>query len=183
MNDAAAATRRWIEQFVVGENLCPFAAPVLRDELLRIVVCDSADEVAQMRALLHELDRLQSTPEQELATTVVVYTAGLTAFDDYLDFLAVVEHLLDEAELDGVIQIASFHPDYCFADAAPDDAGNFTNRSPYPMLHLLREDMLTRALRNFPQPETIPQRNIARMGELGVEHMRSLLEQIRRGGE
>jgi hypothetical protein len=146
---------------------------VLRDELLRIVVCDSADEVAQMRALLHELDRLQSTPEQELATTVVVYTAGLTAFDDYLDFLAVAEHLLDEAELDGVIQIASFHPDYCFADAAPDD----------PMLHLLREDMLTRALRNFPQPETIPQRNIARMGELGVEHMRSLLEQIRRGGE
>lgn len=174
-----AATRRWIEQFVVGENLCPFAAPVLRDELLRIVVCDSADELVQVRMLLREFDRLQSTPEEELATTIVVYPAGLTEFDDYLDFLAIAEHLLDEAALEGVIQIASFHPDYCFENVTADDVSNYTNRSPYPMLHLLREDMLERALRNFPHAEDIPQRNVERMRELGVEHIRRVLTQIR----
>lgn len=178
-DDAALATRRWIEQLVVGENLCPFAAPVLRDELLRIVVCDSADEVAQMRALLRELDRLQSVPEDELATTIVVYPAGLDDFDDYLDFLAVAEHLLEEAGLDGTLQIASFHPDYCFDGIAPDDVSNYTNRSPYPMLHLLREDMLERALRHFPQPESIPERNVERMRELGIEHLRRLLTHSR----
>jgi len=181
MIDAAAATRRWIEQFVVGENLCPFAAPVLRDELLRVAVCDSTDELAQMRTLLHELDRLQSTPEEELATTVVVFTAALQDFDDYLDFLAVAEHLLDEAGLDGVIQIASFHPDYCFEGVAATDVSNYTNHSPYPMLHLLREDMLTRVLRNYSEPEAIPQRNMERMRELGAAHIGRLLAQIRNG--
>ncbi|HEY3698570.1 MAG TPA: DUF1415 domain-containing protein [Spongiibacteraceae bacterium] len=179
---AAAVTRRWIEQFVVAENLCPFAAPVLRANQLRVAVCTAADEPALALALLEELDLLQRTPELELATSVLVFTAALTDFEHYLDFLALADELLKECGLDGIVQIASFHPRYCFAGVAVDDIGNFTNRSPLPMVHLLREASISRALENYSQPAAIPARNIAHLQALGVAAVAKILTRITAGG-
>jgi len=177
--DAAAVTRRWIEQFVVGLELCPFAAPTLRDATLHIAVCEQQGEAALAGALLVELDRLQREPESAVATTVLVFTRDLADFDDYLDFLGLAEALLEECALEGIVQIASFHPDYCFEDAPADDPANASNRSPYPMLHLIREAALTRALAHYPEPERIPQRNIERLRALGTEAIAALQARVR----
>ncbi len=165
---AAQQTRRWIEQFVVGLALCPFAEPVLRANTLRIAVSDARTEADLAAATLTELDLLQSAPESELVTSVLVFSAALGDFDDYLDFLGLAEALLEEAGLEGVVQIASFHPNYCFAEVEPNDASHYSNRSPYPMLHFIREAALTRALENYPDPELIPERNIERLRKLGT---------------
>ncbi len=183
-DDISAHTRRWIADFVVGENLCPFAAPVLGlngldGPLLRIAVCTQHAEVELAQAVLHELDLLQRTPESELATSVLVFSDGLTAFDDYLDFLGFAEELLEECGLEGVIQIASFHPDYVFDGVRADDASHYSNRSPWPMLHFIREDQITRALQNHPDPDAIPERNIAHLRALGTPAITALLTRIR----
>jgi hypothetical protein len=177
----AALTRRWVDQFVIGENLCPFAAPALRLQPLRIEVCVLDQEDALVAAVLRELDLLQSTPERELVTSVLVFPNALSDFESYLDFAALAEELLETAGLEGTLQIATFHPQYCFADAAPDDVSNYTNRSPYPMLHFLREDALTRALEHVPQPEAIPQRNIAHLRALGLARVQQMLRDIHEG--
>lgn len=175
----AAHTRCWIERFVVGLELCPFAAPTLRDNTLRIAVCAQASEEAMARAVLEELDLLQREPEAEVSTSVLVFQHALADFDDYLDFLGLAEALLEECGLEGVVQIASFHPDYCFEGVPEDDVANASNRSPYPMLHFIREAGLTRALAHYPDPETIPQRNIDRLRALGPEAIAGLQARIR----
>lgn len=184
----SAHTRRWIADFVVAENLCPFAAPVLRpnplsepqdEPLLRIAVCDQQAEAELAQAVLNELDLLQRTPEQEVATSVLVFSSALTAFDDYLDFLGFAEELLAECGLEGVIQIASFHPDYVFDGVRADDPSHYSNRSPWPMLHFIREDQITRALQNHPDPNAIPERNIAHLRALGTPAISALLARIR----
>ena len=177
--DAVSAhTRRWIERVVVGLELCPFAAPVLRGEQLRIAVCEATELTELASALLDELDLLQRTPEAELATSVLVMPRALADFDDYLDFLSLAEELLAECGLEGTLQIASFHPDYCFDGVPADDVANFTNRSPYPMLHFLREAQIERALQRYPDPERIPQRNIEHLRGLGKSQMIALLDAI-----
>ena len=178
---AIAATRRWIEQFVVAENLCPFAAPVLRANQLRIAVCAAEDEPALALALLDELDLLQRTPEAEIATGVLVFTEALADFETYLDFLALAEELVQECGLEGIVQLASFHPQYCFEGVAPDDVANFTNRSPLPMLHLLREDSISRALEVYANADAIPARNIEHLRELGSAVVIERLARIRSG--
>jgi uncharacterized protein len=174
----AAHTRRWIEQFVVALNLCPFAAPVLRGTQLRVAVSDLVAVPELAMAVLDELDRLQRSAESELATSVLVFSRALADFDDYLDFVALAEELLQECGLDGVVQIASFHPHYQFQGASRDDVANFTNRSPYPMLHFIREAAVSRALQHYPDPEQIPQRNIARLQALGSAAVSVLLARI-----
>jgi hypothetical protein len=171
-------TRAWIEQFVVGLELCPFAAPVMQSDTLRMAVCSATDVEQLAAAMLDELDVLQRTPETELATSVLIFDRALTDFDDYLDFLALAETLLTESGLDGIVQIASFHPHYCFDGVAADDVSHYTNRSPYPMLHFLREATLTRALANYPDPEQIPQRNIDRLRALGRTAVEQRLERV-----
>jgi hypothetical protein len=180
--EASAHTRRWIEQFVVGQNLCPFAAPALLDQQLRITVCDTTDEAQLARAVLLELDLIQSTPAAELLTSVLVFTQALGDFDDYLDFLGLAEDLLEEAGLEGMLQIASFHPDYVFDAVPADDASHYSNRSPWPMLHFLREDQIEYALDHYPDPEQIPARNIAHLRELGADAIQALLARIEQAG-
>lgn len=168
---------------MVGLNLCPFARPLLQGPGLRIAVCtadDSEQGLQQMRAsLLRELDLLQGSSADEIATTLLAYTGGLSRFDDYLDFLDQANMLLEAAGLEGVIQLASFHPDYQFAGEAPDAASHYSNRAPLPVIHLLREDMLERALAAWPEPENIPRANIARLNSMGREELAARLARLR----
>lgn len=128
--------------------------------------------------LLRELDLLQGTSAEEIATTLLAFTGGLARFDDYLDFLERANDLLEAAGLEGVIQLASFHPDYQFAGEPLDAASHYSNRSPLPVIHLLREDMLERALANWPEPEKIPQANIARLNALGRAELAARLARL-----
>lgn len=163
--DPLAATRAWVETFVVARDVCPFAGREVARDSVRYVALPAHDREAALLALFDECRHLDERPEVE--TTLLVLTEGLEAFDDYLDLLAVAEALLAEQGYEGTYQLASFHPDYVFADAEPEDPANFTNRSPFPMWHLLREAGLERALAHHLDPVGIPERNIAAMRELG----------------
>ncbi|MGM0982226.1 MAG: DUF1415 domain-containing protein [Pseudomonadota bacterium] len=162
--DPLDATRAWLETFVVARDVCPFAGREVARDTIRYVAVPAHDREAALLALFDECRRLDETPEVE--TTLLVLTEGLEDFDDYLDLLAIAEALLAEQGYEGIYQLASFHPDYVFADAEPEDPANFTNRSPFPMWHLLREAGLERALAHHPDPASIPERNISVMREL-----------------
>ncbi len=168
---AEAQTRRWLAEFVVGLNLCPFARPMLESPQLRIAVCGDTDLESLQRALLSELDLLQSSPESEIATSLLVFTHALGEFDDYLDFLDLAGELLSRAGLEGLVQLASFHPDYRFEGEAEGAASHYSNRSPWPTIHLIREDMLERVLVDFPDPEGIPGRNVAVLEGIGLAEL------------
>lgn len=170
-----ADVRRWLERAVIGLNLCPFAKAVYVKQQVRIVISDASTERALLEQLGEELVRLRDTPAETVDTTLLVHPLVLTDFLDYNDFLDDADALVEALQLDGVLQIASFHPDYRFADTDADDPGNLTNRAPYPILHLLREDSVERAVAAYPQPDAIIARNIATMRELGVAGFRALL--------
>ena len=170
------ATRQWLEEIVIGLNLCPFARKELVNNRIRFVVSSANSEEALLTDLQAELRFLDEHPGTE--TTLLVHPGMLTDFDDYNDFLSAADGLLELLALDGIYQVASFHPCYRFAGTAPEDAENFTNRSPFPMLHLLRESSVTRAVESHPDPDAIPQRNIALMEELGADEMRQRLSRI-----
>ena len=161
--------RAWLAEFVVGLNLCPFARPLLGADNLRIAISNETEPGGLRRDLLQELDLLQRSTEAQIATTLLAFTAALGEFDDYLDFLGEAQDLLVEAGLEGVVQLASFHPHYLFAGEAADGASHYSNRSPYPLVHLLREDMLTRILADGADPDEIPARNIATLEGIGVD--------------
>lgn len=171
-----AATRRWLERAVIGLNLCPFAKAVYVKRQVRFVLSDAELEDDLLEELAEELLRLRDTPAEEIDTTLLVHPRVLTDFLDYNDFLDRVDALVEALELEGVLQVASFHPDYRFADTAPDDPGNGTNRAPYPTLHLIREDSLDRAVAAYPDPDAIVQRNLETMERLGLDGLRRLLE-------
>lgn len=164
--------RRWLDDFVVGLNLCPFARPLLGAKNLRIAVCEDTDTPALRRTFLQELDRLQRVAEEEVATTLLAFPCALQDFDDYLRFLEDAQELLLESGLEGLVQLASFHPEYLFAGEAPDAASHYSNRSPYPIIHLLREDMLSRALEDGADPQQIPDRNMATLDAIGVAELK-----------
>ena len=159
--------RAWLESFIVELNLCPFARPVVASDSLRIAVCESEDLNQLHRTFLAELDLIQQSSEQEIATTLLVMPNALADFDEYLMFIDNAEALIEELGLDGTIQLASFHPEYLFDGEAEDSASHFSNRSPYPVIHFLREDMLSNALEEFPNPEQIPLRNISTLEKIG----------------
>ncbi|MFN9373556.1 MAG: DUF1415 domain-containing protein [Planctomycetaceae bacterium] len=155
--------RQWLEQVVVGLNLCPFArGPWTRGEI-RVVVCRATDNTGILDFLAVELRQLADRPRREVETTVIILAAALPDFLDYNDFLELAEERLCAEGWEGVFQLASFHPAYRFADTEPDDPGNLTNRAPYPLLHLLREESVSEAVDATPDPDEIPRRNIARM--------------------
>lgn len=173
--EVEAAMRRWLERAVIGLNLCPFAKAVYTRDQVRIVVSD-ADNIDDLREELgEEMLRLRDTPVDEIDTTMLVLPHVLGDFLDYNDFLDEADGLLEALELDGVLQVASFHPDYQFAGTEFDDAGNNTNRAPYPVLHLLREDSIDRAVAAYPEPDAIIDRNIRTMETLGNDGYRNLL--------
>ena len=171
-------TRAWLSEFVVGLNLCPFARPLLASDALRVTVCEATAEEGVAIALLDELGRLETASETEIATTLVVFPNDLKRFEDYLAFLNGAEQLLEEMSLVGVLQLASFHPDYLFAGEPIDAASHYTNRAQFPMIHLLREAMITRALETFPNPEKIPERNIQTLEDLGRERIHQMLASL-----
>lgn len=168
------ATQRWLERAVIGLNLCPFAKSVWVKNQVRITVSEAQTTDALLDELVAELQLLADTPAEETDTTLLVHPQVLTDFYDFNDFLDVADIALAELGLDGELQIASFHPDFQFADADPDDITNATNRSPYPTLHLLREASIDRAVEAFPDAADIYERNMEKLRELGAEGWRAL---------
>ena len=162
-----AATRRWIERAVIGLNLCPFARAPYVQERLRISVSRACDEECLADDLRAELEWLRDADATQYETSLLVHPFVLGDFADYNDFLDVADALLVEMELDGEIQVASFHPDYEFADASPGAIENATNRSPYPTLHLLRESSIDRAVESGVDTDAIYRRNIETLARLG----------------
>ncbi|MEP5765827.1 MAG: DUF1415 domain-containing protein [Halieaceae bacterium] len=171
MDKAETQVRQWLRDCVVALDLCPFAAPVLRDQSLRIAVSTAASEADQLQDFLRELDRLQASPEAEIATTLLVLSRGPAEFEDFLDLVDAAQQLLEEAGLEGTLQLAHFHPAYCFAGEDPAGVSHLTNRSPLPVIHLLRESMLSRAVDAYPDTAAIPQRNIERLESLSPQEL------------
>ncbi len=166
-------TRHWLETIVVGLNFCPFAKRELRKDAVRFSVQESGGMQETLEQLMAECEFLDAHPETE--TTLLILANGFEDFLSYLDLTELAEDLLAEQGYEGVYQVASFHPDYCFADAEQDDAANFTNRSPYPMLHLLREASLDVAIDNYPDIDSIPETNMQKARSLGSEYFRAVL--------
>ncbi|NBW94904.1 MAG: DUF1415 domain-containing protein [Bacteroidetes bacterium] len=165
-------TRTWVESFVIGYGLCPFAKHELVHDRIRFVVSRATSGLELASALEDELKRLAR--DETIGTTLLIHPGALTDFQAYLVFLDIGNGLLEELGLDGDIQIASFHPTYQFAGTRPEDASNYTNRSPYPMLHLIREEDVSRAVETHPDVSGIPSRNIALMQEIGVDKLKAL---------
>ena len=162
-------TRHWLEQAVIGLNLCPFAKAVHTRGQIRWVESSATDVQGLMSDLVHELQLLAAADPEAVDTTLLVHPQVLGDFLDYNDFLDLADAALEELGLIGALQIASFHPQYQFEGTEPDDAENLSNRSPHPTLHLLREDSVERAVASFPEAEMIYERNIQSLRALGAE--------------
>ncbi|MGY0799503.1 DUF1415 domain-containing protein [Lysobacter sp. A286] len=174
--DPITATRNWLQRAVIGLNLCPFAKAVQVKDQIRYVLSEADTPDALLEELATELTWLNDTDPDVVDTTLLIHPQVLTDFYDYNDFLDQVDVAIDALGLEGEIQVASFHPDYQFAGSDIDDPANCTNRSPYPMLHLLREASVERAVDAFPDPDAIVERNIATLEKLGTDGYRRLLE-------
>lgn len=166
------ATRNWLTSFIIPHNICPFARHVYENGRVFFQVDTSASMEGNLQAFAEELQRLDAQPE--IATTLLIFSRELP-FDDYLDLLAIAEQLLLDMGYEGTYQLASFHPEYCFDEADTDDAANFTNRSPLPMLHLIREADIEAALQYYDDPEQIPENNIALTRKMGRDKLQQLL--------
>ncbi len=168
-DDPIAATRLWLERIVIGLNLCPFAKAVYVKDQVRFVLSDATTPEALVEQLAEELVLLRDTPAEQIDTTLIVHPQVLTDFLDYNDFLDNADAAIEALELQGILQVASFHPDYQFEGVAANDASNYTNRAPFPTLHLLREDSVARAVDVYPDPDVIVERNIQTLDRIGVD--------------
>jgi hypothetical protein len=168
-DEIIAATRRWVERAVIGLNLCPFAKAVYVKEQVRYIVSNSTTPEALLETLMDELQTLSDTDPGKIDTTLVIHPFVLTDFLDYNEFLDVADAAVEDMHLDGELQVASFHPDYQFAETDVNDISNYTNRAPYPILQLLREDSIERAVEAFPEASDIFDKNIETMEKLGHE--------------
>ena len=162
-----AATRKWLEKAVIGLNLCPFAKAVYVKQQVRFVVSSATTPEALLETLMDELQLLSDTDPEVTDTTLLIHPFVLTEFLDYNEFLDVADATVEDMQLDGELQVASFHPNYQFADTDINDISNFTNRAPYPILHLLREDSIERAVEAFPEASDIFDKNIETLEKLG----------------
>lgn len=165
----------WLETLVIGEGLCPFAHQPYQSGRIRFLVSSAQDEETLLTDVLAELLLLRETPLEDAETSLLILPQMLQDFLDYNDFLDLVDALLQQEQMEGEFQIASMHPDYQFADTEFEDAQNYTNRSPYPILHLLREESLSLVLEQLPHPEQIPERNIRHMQSLGSAVLQQML--------
>lgn len=170
-----AATITWLENIVIGLNLCPFAKAIHAKKQIRFVVSPASQSRELLTELKGELGLLVDSDPEQIESTLLIHPGVLNAFMDYNEFLVLCDLAIEELELEGIIQIASFHPRYQFANTEPDDVTNYTNRSPYPTLHLLREDSVRRAIESFPNVEQIYERNIATLNRLGKAKMDALM--------
>ena len=168
------SVRQWVETFVVGMNLCPFAKRELVKKRVRFVTTAATTAEQLLQVLQTELELLNADPSVE--TTLLIHPAVLQDFYDFNDFLDCADSLLVDMELEGIYQVASFHPDYQFGGTRSGDAENYTNRAPYPVLHLLREESLERVIADYPDVDDIPERNIELMNSLGQDKLQALLK-------
>lgn len=167
-------TQAWLEKAVIGLNLCPFAKSVHVNQRLRYVVSHAATPEDLLKELAHELLLLRRSDPEEIETTLLIHPQVLTDFLDFNDFLGAADALVEDLELDGELQIASFHPDYQFDGTAPADISNYSNRSPYPTLHLLRESSIERAVDTMADTDAIYQANMATLEKLGLDGWKAL---------
>jgi uncharacterized protein len=165
-------TKKWINDVVIGCNFCPFAANVVKKQTIYYRVENSTDTAICLEALLAEITRLDD--EITIETSFLIFPNNFKEFDDYLNMVSLAEKLLKQKGYEGIYQLASFHPLYLFAGSLETDAANYTNRSVYPMLHLLREADIDKALENYGNPENIPERNINFAREKGLVYMKML---------
>jgi len=166
-------TQHWLDRFVIHYSICPFARRERLNNTIRYQIADGLSMQQHLESLIIEAEHLDSQPKTE--TSLIIFSDAYQDFDDFLDMLAIAEEVLIAQGYEGVYQLASFHPDYCFADAEPEDAANYTNRSPYPMLHLIREASIEQVLESYPEPEQIPERNMRITRELGASYLEQLL--------
>ncbi|MBJ9895032.1 DUF1415 domain-containing protein [Burkholderia cenocepacia] len=179
-DDILAATRHWLARAVIELNLCPFAKSVYVKEQVRYAISEATTLEDALAELETELRLLDAADPQQVDTTLVIYPHAFADFVDYNDALFFAERLVQQLRLDGVLQIASFHPQYRFDGTEPDDIENYTNRAPYPILHLLREDSIARAVDAFPDASAIYEKNQETLRRLGHEGWR---EWMRRPGD
>ena len=172
--NAIAATKLWLEKAVIGLNLCPFAKGVHVKGQIRYFVSAAQTPDELLKDVMRELEVLAEASREKIDTILLIHPHVLTDFLDYNDFIDVVDATLEELDLAGELQVASMHPQYQFADTEFDDITNYTNRSPYPTLHLIREDSIDEAVAAYPEAETIFERNIETMRKLGHEGWNAL---------
>ncbi|MFW9713479.1 DUF1415 domain-containing protein [Vibrio parahaemolyticus] len=165
---------QWLNDVVIGLNLCPFAAKPQRNKQIKIFVSEATQEEALLEDILLQLIELSTTEPEKLETTLVVVPNMLQDFWDYNFCIDWVEALIKQQDWEGIFQVATFHPDYCFGGAEPEDDENLTNRSPYPIFHLIREESMEKVLKHYPDPESIPDTNIARVSALSEEERKKL---------
>ena len=167
-------TQNWLEQMVVGLNLCPFSASVIARDQVYFAVCDAVDDAEIHQFYLNELQRLLATHENDIATSLLIFPQGQDAFEDYLSLLDWFQQLLEQAELTEHVQLASFHPQYQFEGVASEDLSHFTNRAPYPTIQLLRQDQMTKVLSHVSNPQKIYEDNIKTLENLGRRKVEGL---------
>jgi hypothetical protein len=175
-NAVIAATRHWLTEAVIGLNLCPFAKAVHVKGQIRYAVSDAVDMEGVLTDLEAELQTLVAADPDAVDTTLLILPRALGDFLDYNDCLFFADRIIRQHRLEGVVQIASFHPAYQFEDAEPDDIENYTNRAPYPILHLLREDSIERAVEAFPDAEDIYERNQETLRRIGLAGWNELMK-------
>lgn len=167
-------TRKWLENIVIKHNFCPFAKHELLNNRIHFEVIPHSDIEKCLEALVMACEQLDE--DSKIGTSLLILPNGFNDFEQYLDLLDYADRLLEVQGYEGVYQVASFHPDYCFNETTPNDPANYTNRSPYPMLHLLREDSIEKALEHIAEPEAIPETNIKTAEQLGLKMLKKQLE-------
>ena len=182
-DEVLAHTRRWLEEGVIGLHLCPFASSVYEREQVRCVVERHAAFEGVVERTLDEAARLLETPDDEVATTLVICPDAMESFEVFLDGAATIRYALEASGTDAYLQIATFHPDYRFQGTEPNELGNYTNRAPYPVYHVLRESHVTEAVESHPNPDAIPEDNIERLESMGREAVERMWRQWQPGGE
>ncbi|WP_371185349.1 DUF1415 domain-containing protein [Thalassotalea maritima] len=168
--------KTWIEKVIIGLNFCPFAKKDYVNNRVRYRVVETSGIDHALQAVLDEMHHLQTHPET--ATTLVIFREGFASFDRYLDLLDYANQLLSDEGFEGVYQLASFHPNYCFEGVAKDDVTNYTNRAPWPILHLIREDMVEKVVALHPDPESIPETNMLVCEQKGAEFFATILNNL-----
>ncbi len=170
------ATKQWLDEIIIGLNFCPFA----KKEFVNNTICYFKSEAEQVKpALQTVIEQCHYLQEhEEIETTLIIFAEGFRRFDRYLDLVDYANDLLIESGFEGIFQLATMHPEYCFADDDFDDASNFTNRSPYPMLHIIREASMARVLAVYKDPEKIPEQNMALAEQKGSNYFQDVLKRI-----
>ncbi|KGJ97936.1 DUF1415 domain-containing protein [Colwellia psychrerythraea] len=171
-----SATKQWLEEIIIGLNFCPFAKKEFVNNTIRYHQSELEQVKPALKELIEQCHYLQQ--HDDIETTLIIFTEGFRSFERYLDLVDFANDLLIDSGFEGVFQLATMHPEYCFADDDFDDASNFTNRSPYPMLHLIREASMARVLAVYKEPEQIPEANMALAEKKGSNYFQSVLSRI-----